>query len=351
MRYEEALDRCIFRYISGSHAYGTNRPDSDEDFRGVFMAPLNNHFDIFQSSFVGFGPINDQLRGAIRDCDEGNLAGAAERIRKALETGKGDFSIGVETVRKPGADEELHELRKFLKLAAENNPNIIEALWVDRLITHETDIWRRIRENRHLFLSKKARFTFSGYAIAQLKRIKTHRGYLLNPPTNKPERKDFGLPEDSKIPKECQNAVLSLKDEWIADGVRDMVIREKQYKTAMDDWKAYKDWEKKRNPARREIERKYGYDCKHATHLVRLVRTAKEILAEGEVRVFRPDREELRGILNGEWPYEKLVAETDQMDQELGELYAKSKLRDKPDRKKIAELYKDICKEAYGLEI
>jgi hypothetical protein len=384
MRYEEALERCIFRYISGSHAYGTERPDSDEDFRGVFVAPLDKHFDIFQSSFMGFGPINEQLRGAARDCDEGNLAGAAERIRKALETDQGDLSIGVETVHNPGADEELHELRKFLKLAAECNPNIIEFLYVDRLITHETDVWRRIRENRHLFLSKKARYTFSGYAMAQLKRIKTHRGYLLNPPAKKPERKDFGLPDQPRIPKEIRNAILCVNVEELIDqligmakdkygaimeampsyetglemvlnglaiDVRKMVVAEKQYKVALDDWTAYKRWESERNPARKEMERQSGFDRKHSVHLVRLTRMAKEILAEGEVRVFRPDRDELRAILNGEWSYERVVAETENMDQELGELYAKSKLRDKPDRKRIAELYKEICREAYGVDI
>jgi predicted nucleotidyltransferase len=351
MRYDEALDRCIFRYVSGSHAYGTERPDSDEDIRGVFMAPLGNHFDLFQSSFMGHGPINEQLKRAMRDCDEGNLAGASEMIRKALETDQGDLAIGVETVHNPKADEELHELRKFLKLAAECNPNIIEFLYVDRLVMHETDVWRRIRENRHLFLSKKARYTFSGYAIAQLKRIRTHRGYLLNPPAKKPERKDFGLPEDSKIPKEGQNAVLSMKAEWLAGGVRDMVINEKRYKVALDDWTAYKRWENERNPARKEMERQSGFDRKHSVHLVRLTRMAKEILAEGEVRVFRPDRDELRAILNGEWSFERVLAETENMDQELEELYAKSTLRDKPDRKRIAELYKDICKEAYGLNI
>jgi predicted nucleotidyltransferase len=37
MHYDEAMNHCIFRFISGSHAYGTNRPDSDTDYRGVFI--------------------------------------------------------------------------------------------------------------------------------------------------------------------------------------------------------------------------------------------------------------------------------------------------------------------------
>lgn len=351
MRYDEAMQHCIFRFMSGSHAYGTNRPDSDEDYRGVFIAPLSHAFDLFQTSFMGNASIEDQLRGAIRDIEAGDYAPVPEKLRKALEVDQFDLKFSVGTVKNPGHDEELQELRKFLKLAADCNPNIIEFLYVDRLVSHTTDIWRKIQSCRDMFLSKKARFTFSGYAIAQLKRIKTHRGYLLSPPEKKPERADFGLPEGSGIPKEHQNAILSLGAEWLADGVRETVIREKQYKAALDEWKAYKKWERERNPARKEMERKYGYDVKHATHLVRLIRMAKEILAEGKVHVYRPDREELRGILQGEWPFDRLMEEVDTMDEDLKALYEKSTLRDKPDHKGIANLYREICKEVYGVAL
>jgi predicted nucleotidyltransferase len=112
-----------------------------------------------------------------------------------LTTDRGDLSISVETVHKPGSDEELQELRKFLKLAADCNPNIIEFLYVDKNIIISTPIWEKIRNSRDLFLSKKARYTFSGYAISQLLRIKRHRGYLLDGVKHKPSRCDFGLPE------------------------------------------------------------------------------------------------------------------------------------------------------------
>lgn len=351
MNYQEAMSRCIFRYMSGSHAYGTERPDSDEDFRGVFIAPLSYAFDLFQTSFMGSDSIDEQLKGAMDDIASGNYAGATERIRKVKETDQFDLNFSVGTVKNPGCDEEMHELRKFIKLAAECNPNIIEFLFVERLITHETPVWKRIRAKRDMFLSTKARFTFSGYAIAQLRRIKNHRGYLLNPPKKKPERADFGLPEGTAIPSENQNAILSMRPEWLADGVRDMVIREKQYRGALEDWKAYKKWEQERNPVRKEMERKWGFDVKHAGHLVRLIRMAKEILTDGIVHVYRPDREEIRGIMRGEWTYERLMEEVEGMDEALDALYEKSTLRKKPDHKGIAELYREICEESYGIRI
>lgn len=261
MRYEEAQDNAIFRYKAGSHAYGTNTEGSDEDFRGVFIAPLRHAFDLFQTSFMGQGTIHDHLVAAISDIGAMALDAAKNRIDRALETDQGDLNFSVGTVSKPGADEEMHELRKFLKLAADNNPNIIEFLYVDRGITHASSEWYVFRKARDLFLSQKARATFSGYATAQLRRIKNHRGYLLNPPGERPVRKDFGLPDETTVPKENQGALLALPERFVDDGIRDLVRREKQFKAAMDDWRAYQRWSKERNEKRKEMERKCGYDC------------------------------------------------------------------------------------------
>ena len=200
-------------------------------------------------------------------------------------------------------------------------------------------------------MSKKAKHTFSGYSFAQLKRIQTHRGYLLTPPAKKPERAEFGLPEHSVIAPENQNALLSLPDDFIREESKDLVVREKQFKQALNEWKSWKKWEAERNAKRRDLEAKFGYDCKHATHLVRLIRQAKEILTEGTIHVFRPDREELLAIRNGAWSYEKLVAYAQDADQELNELYEKSTLRDKPDHKGIADLYVEVCEREYGIKL
>lgn len=351
MNYDEALKCSIFRFISGSHAYGTNRPDSDQDVRGVFIAPLSKGFELFQSSFVGGGTIGDRLRAALENIEDGVYEAATENIKRALEPENGDLNFSVETVHRPGVDEEQHELRKFLKLAAESNPNIIEFLYVDRLIIHETEVWKKIRSHRDKFLSRKARWTFSGYAKAQLNRIKLHRGYLLSPPSHKPTRQEFGLQENTSISKENQGAILSLPDQWVNDSARDYVRKEKDYHKARSEWHSYTEWERKRNPARKEMERKYGYDVKHAMHLVRLARMGSEILSDGVVKVFRPDADELRQILRGEWPYEKVLEVAENLDASLDALYAKSTLRDRPDHKGISDLYQEICEEHYGIKL
>ena len=351
MHYSEALQNCIFRFISGSHQYGTNRPDSDVDYRGVFIAPLKYAFDIFQSSFVGSGTIRQTLRAAIEQIESGNNTGAINLVNDALQTDRGDLSIGVSTVHKPGADEELHELRKFLKLAADNNPNILEFLYVDHLVDMRSPVWDKIVANRDLFLSKRARWTFAGYAIQQMNRIKIHRGYLLHPPSHKPTRKEFGLSENSKVPREHQNAILSLPSEWVSDNAKDLMLLEKQYASALQLWNSYSQWEKQRNPARKELEYKFGFDVKHAMHLVRLSRMGVEILRDKQVLVCRPDAEELRGILRGEWTYEQIESIAGGLDSQLDELYKSSSLRDAPDRKRIAALYCEICEDRYDISL
>lgn len=351
MHYEEAIKHCIFRFISGSQQYGTNRPESDIDYRGVFIAPFNNFFELFRNKTIGEGTIEQNLRAAIDSIKNENFNEAKNLIDLALQKDKGDLSIGVETVSRKDQDEEIHELRKFLKLAADCNPSIIEFLYIEDLIQLETPIWKKIKAKRDMFLSKKARFTFAGYATEQLRRIRVHRKYLLDPPTHQPTRKEFDLPECSKIQPEHQGSILSLPDQWLSDDAKACVVNERKYRDALVQWNSYKKWEKERNPARKEIERKFGFDVKHSLHLVRLVRMCKEILRDGVVLVRRPDAEELKGILRGEWTYDQVVKEAEDLNNEMDSLYQVSTLREKPDLRCISDLYKEICEEVYNINL
>ncbi len=124
----------------GSHAYGTNLPTSDEDFRGVFI------------------PSKDYYTGLLK--------------------------VEQEISNIDGKDVVIYELRKYIQLAADCNPNILEVLFCElNDVIHITLEGCRLRTDRNMFLSKKARHTFSGYAMSQLKRIESHRRWLLNPPT------------------------------------------------------------------------------------------------------------------------------------------------------------------------
>ncbi|HMA96664.1 MAG TPA: hypothetical protein VKP30_28455 [Polyangiaceae bacterium] len=75
----------------------------------------------------------------------------------------------------------------------------------------------------------------------------------------------------------------------------------------MKQWESYETWKAERNAARAELESRHGYDTKHAMHLVRLMRMGLEILQTGELRVRRPDADELNAIRDGVLTYDELM--------------------------------------------
>ncbi len=55
----------------------------------------------------------------------------------------------------------------------------------------------------------------------------------------------------------------------------------KTYRQALSQWEAYCSWNQGRNLQRKELERKCGYDAKHMSHCIRLLRMGIEILRDG----------------------------------------------------------------------
>lgn len=334
----------VFLVRHGSHAYGTNVASSDEDFKGIAIPPK----EYFLGTLVKFE-------------------------QAELKT--------------PDPDTVIYDIRKFFNLATECNPNIIEVLHTDASDHIVVDpIGEIILEHRNDFLSKRIKQTFMGYSVAQLKRIKTHKKWIMNPPSKPPTRSELGLPEQTLIPQDQLTAaqaeiqkeldrfqfdfmedlteptkigIRSTMSEMLAElkittdhqwmsacrkiGLSDNFIqimqRERAYTSLKREWDQYQSWKKNRNPARASLEEKYGYDTKHAYHLVRLIRMCREILQTGKVIVKRPDREELLTIRNGAWSYEQLIEFAEKEEVELNDLYSKCTLLPKiPDRQKLDKL-------------
>jgi len=298
----DAKKRSILLARHGSHAYGTNIETSDEDFKGVCIEPIEYHFG-FVSTF--------------------------EQLEQMAHAGHPHDMV-------------IYSLKKFARLAADCNPNIIEVLHVaESDIVSIDEFGERLRENADLFLSRKAKHTFSGYAHAQLKRIKSHRSWLIDPPKALPQRGDFGLPAQRAVSQSELGAFENLSENAHASLPKDIVTlmtREKAYQAKMTQFMQYENWLKTRNPARAELEAKYGYDTKHGMHLLRLMRMCKEILSGQGVLVKRPDADELLAVRRGERGYDDLVNEAEQLEQECDVLYHDSPLPHKPDRNRLDEL-------------
>jgi len=243
--YSWLKSRVIYLTRAGSHAYGTNTATSDEDFRGVAIAPV--------ASYLGIGKPFEQYE------------------------------------QKGNPDIVIYDFRKFVKLASQANPNILEILFTDYadepggLSWTANKLGTELLKMGPLFVTKRARATFSGYATAQLKKIKHNT--------------DHRIPGSDRANR---------------------------------------------------IE-EYGYCTKNAMHLVRLLRMCREILETGIVRVKRPDAEELLAIRNGKWTLKELCEYAENENRELDEVCRKSPLPDEPDMVEIDRRCVEIMQE--GLRV
>lgn len=99
---------------------------------------------------------------------------------------------------------------------------------------------------------------------------------------------------------------------------------------------------------RKEIVKKYGYDTKNASHLIRLLRMAMEFLSTGELNVWRKDAPQLLEIKRGEWKLEKVKSEADRLFKLSEEAFLRSKLPSKPDYEKAEKLLIGILSERFN---
>jgi uncharacterized protein len=359
--------------LGGSKSYGTNNENSDTDWKGVLVPPRKFHMTSlynFEQTSWKFG--EDTGR-------KSEIAGLAEKDEEGTIFG----------------------LDKFIKLCVDSNPNVIELLYLDPShYVQLTEEGKLLIDNRNLFLSQRALYSFSGYAISQLKRIKTHKSWIDNPPDHSPTREEYGLSERKLIPVEQINAsrkliinnlnefapwllevenehkeafyegiysVLAIiakeknipldsAEDWISiegvatdsiskligydDNFMQYLKMEKEYATSKRHYDQYVSWKKNRNPARADIETKYGYDTKHAMHLVRLLRMAEEIITTGTMNVYRPDRDELVKIRNGLFSYDYLIEYSEETVDRLTNIVrsGKSAVRKTPDIDRISDI-------------
>jgi len=99
--------------------------------------------------------------------------------------------------------------------------------------------------------------------------------------------------------------------------------------------------------SRKKMFEKYGYDCKSASHAIRILRTACESLKLKTVLTHRPDFEELIDIKTGKWEFQKVTKEIEKLLHQLDESYHQSKLPDDIDIHKVNDLAKEIVKTHY----
>ncbi|MEU5086949.1 nucleotidyltransferase domain-containing protein [Streptomyces sp. NPDC021356] len=126
MRPEDLVrDHTIYACVTGSRAFGLATESSDTDRRGVFVAP-------------------------------------APLFRR--------FAKPPTHVEGPGPEQFGWELERFCELALRGNPNILECLH-SPLVEHADATGRELLALREAFLSRRVHAAFTGYALAQRRRL------------------------------------------------------------------------------------------------------------------------------------------------------------------------------------
>lgn len=298
-------NNTILLVKSGSRSYGLEHADSDWDAQGIYIGD--------RARYLGYRSRSSQFSGKNVDMNY-------------------EYTV--------------HEIQKFFELASACNPNVIEMLFTDPddILTAQ---WAglRVRDARNAFLCSRARYSFTGYAMSQLKRIKTHRGWLLTPPKKKPERADFGLPNDTTLNHDtlvAMEATMSENATLIPPAVVQVWQAERRYQNAKREFEQYEGWKKNRNKKRAELERKFGYDTHHGKHLARLLTAGQELLATGvlPVRAVGDRRKLILSVANGELSYDSFLSIAQDMHD--GTMEMKSVLPDRPDHQSLDDLCQEI---------
>lgn len=131
----------------GSEAYGCSSGQSDQDIYGWCIPPKESVFPHLAGEIQGFG----RQKSKFDVWQEHHVDDPESKKRY-------DFSV--------------YSAVKFVHLCMENNPNMVDALFVPtRCVMHCTKIGNILRDNRKIFLHKGCWHKYKGYAYSQLHKM------------------------------------------------------------------------------------------------------------------------------------------------------------------------------------
>ncbi|MBC1331800.1 DNA polymerase beta superfamily protein [Listeria booriae] len=304
LRANADLENIAYLVASGSHGYGTNIAASDLDLRGFLLE--DEHYLLGLHTFEQF---------------------------EEKET-----------------DTVIFGAKKFIKLCAQSNPNVLELLGVeeeDILIC--SDAGRMVRDNTELFLSKRVEQTFGNYAKAQLKRLQ-----------NALVRND-----DAKVEKEAlvlerlNTQIRRFGDKYSNLDSNALNLRLENNEIVMDlNLQGYplrdfngiytglqgivRTFDKTRSDdSQKELPRLY----KHAMHLVRMLVTGRDILeGKGVITKRRAEHELLMAIRSGEMTFDEIFECVAVLQLEFDRAAKETALPEQVDMKQIEELLISLYK-------
>ena len=308
-------DNIILLTLGGSHAYGTNNENSDLDVRGC---TLNSKMQILTNeNFEQF-------------------------VNEATDT-------------------TIYSVNKLISLLSNCNPNTIELLGnKPEHYLYVSEIGKELIDNAHLFLSKRAVYSFGGYATAQLRRLDNKAVRLVNQEQRERHilnsimnayhtftEKYFHFEEDSiklYIDK-------SEQEEYDTEIFMDVNLHHyplRDYKSMWSEMNnVVKDYSKIGKRNKNAIEHnKLG---KHMMHLIRLYMMCLDILEHEKIVTYREKEHDLlMDIRNGKFldedrqPIPEFYEMVDDYEKKLEYARNNTNLPDNPDYKRINEFVASV---------
>ncbi len=262
----------LFKTVTGSHLYGTNTPTSDIDYAGVFIADKEFYFWLQK--------VEELDLWYVSKLDNGKNASDA-------------------------VDFKMYELRNYVKLALQNNPNILELLFTNQA-TDVSDLWNELLSIRKLFPHMWCVKTYIWYANSQrhkmtirtdkhddlVKFMETFNGktwLLIDYRDELKESGEFFVVGDINIPRAST-----------INAARDMV--KKRYEMFSN---------------RKELISKHWFDSKFWSHLIRLLLEWKELIETWEIQFPLQYADIILDIKQWNWSLERLLEYADNLEKEI----------------------------------
>lgn len=304
-------NNIIILTVGGSYAYGTNTENSDLDIRGV---TLNS-----KQSLIGIGDTFEQFNDSATDTT-------------------------------------IYSFNKIIKLLINCNPNVCELLGnKPEHYFYVSPIGREFINNKDLFLSKKAIYSFGGYANQQLRRLENKSNRLVGQAKNEEhifktidhavfdfKQRHFTMTDDA-IKLYIDKAVQEGYDTEIFMDVNLTHYPLRDYSGMISEMqsivKAYGKIGKRNQKA---IEA--NILGKHMMHLIRLYMMCLDILEKGEINTYRDKEHDLlMDIRNGKYldenrqPVPEFYEMVDEYEKRLDYAKENTDLPDSPNYKRINE--------------
>jgi hypothetical protein len=310
-----AEKNMILKARVGSHLFGTNTPDSDLDMEGIFIPPVSVVFGLGQCKEVDLGKVSKDDTG--RNTSE-------------------------------AVDFKIREYREFVRLAIQNNPNILNILFVNEENTlYLRDAGFRLLEKAEMFPHRKGLERFIGYAMSQMKKMGIK-------PENYDRLRSAETFLDGQDPAEIISNIkgYGIKDHGPGSHIQigDIFLERGQtVKRALIKVRG----RLSRASARAAMWEEHGYDCKFAANLIQILEEGIELAQKGRLDFPLACADLILEIKRGEYSIEWIRAEGQRLIDALSYQKRNSTVLPAGPRREIIEgfvireLEKSVGKDGY----